>query len=237
MLPKHLFISSLIVAILVTTGTAVAQGNDFADRWDTAKDRGDEIAEGLSRALNADVFEAVKALDAQLVPLYEQGKYAQAIPIVERQLKLQESRIGIEHRNTLKTLANLATLHMELGHHGEAERLYRRALETHERAYGKDDLDIPDVANKLAMLYRVQGRYEEAEGLYLRAIKILTSSDFKFNPPYEIFGNLGLVYEDQGRDREAEQYYRRAIDEQERNFDKDNPVALCWRRIPAGSYG
>jgi CHAT domain-containing protein/tetratricopeptide (TPR) repeat protein len=232
MLPKHLFVSGLIVAIFVTTGAAVAREDDFADRWDKTKDRGDEIAEGLSRTLNADVFEAVKALDAQLVPLYEQGKYAQALPIVERQLKLQESRIGIEHRNTLRTLENLATLHKELGHYGEAERLYRRALETHERAYGKDDLDIPDVANKLAMLYRAMGRYADAEGLYLRAIRILKNSDFKFNPPYEIFGNLALLYEDQGRDRKAEEFYRRAIEEQERNFDKDDPVELWLAKDP-----
>lgn len=233
MLPKHPFMSGLIVAIFVTLGTAAAQGNDFADRWDKTKDRGDEIAEGLSRALNADVFEAVKALDAQLVPLYEQGKYAQAIPIVERQLKLQESRIGIEHRNTLRTLANLATLHKELGNYGEAERLYRRSLETHERAYGKNDLDIPAVANKLAMLYRAQGRYAEAEGLYLRAIKILKSSDFKFEPPYEIFGNLALVYEDQGRDREAEEFYRSAIEGQERYIDKDDPVGRWLMNDPS----
>jgi CHAT domain-containing protein len=233
MLPTQLFIGSLIVAIFVTTGTAVAQRNDFADRWDKTKDRGDEIAEEISRTLNADVFEAVKALDAQLVPLYEKGKYAQAIPLVERQLKLQESRLGIEHRNTLTTLENLATLHKRLGNYGEAERLYRRSLETRERVYGKNDLDIPDVANKLAMLYRAQGRFAEAEALYLRAIKILTSSDFKFNPPYEIFGNLALLYEDQGRDREAEQFYRRAIDEQERNFDKDNPVALWLANDPS----
>jgi CHAT domain-containing protein/tetratricopeptide (TPR) repeat protein len=233
MMPKHLLISGLIVSIFVATGTAAAQGDDFAHRWDKAKDRGDEIAEGLSRALNADVFETVKALDAQLVPLYEQGKYAQALPIVERQLKLQESRIGIEHRNTLTTLENLGTLHKELGNYGEAERLYRRSLETHERAYGKDDVGISDVANKLAMLYRAQGRYAEAEGLYLRAIKIKSSGVFKDLPPYEIFGNLALLYEDQGRDREAEQFYRRAIEEQERNFDKDDPVALWLANDPS----
>jgi CHAT domain-containing protein/tetratricopeptide (TPR) repeat protein len=237
MLPKHLFIGGLIVAIFVTTGTAVAERDDFTDRWDKTKDRGEEVAEEISRALNADVYEAVKALDAQLVPLYKQGKYAQAIPFVERQLKLEESRLGIEHRNTLTTVENLATLHKELGNYGEAERLYRRSLETHERSYGKDDLDIPDVANKLAVLYRAMGRYTEAEGLYLRAIRILKSSDFKFNPPYEIFGNLAVLYEDQGRDREAEEFYRRAIEEQERNFDKDNPVALWLANDPSRFIG
>jgi tetratricopeptide (TPR) repeat protein len=226
MQPKHLFISGLIVAIFATAGIAAARGEEV-------RDRGEEIADEIFRALNADVFEAVKALDAQMRPLFDQGKYAQAIPIVERQLKLQESRLGKEHRNTLTTVENLATLYKELGRYAEAERLYRHALDTYERAYGKDDLDIADTANKLAMLYRAQGRYEEAERLYLRAIKIKDSGVFKDLPPYEIFGNLALLYQDQGRDREAEQFYRRAIDEQERNFDKDDPVAVWLASDPS----
>ena len=219
MLPKHLFISGLIVAIFATAGIAAARGEEVPDR-------GDEIADEIFRALNADVFDAVKALDAQMAPLYKQGKYAQALPIVERQLKLQESRLGKEHRNTLATVENLATLYKLLGNYGEAERLFRQSLATCERVYGKEALDTAYAANKLAMLYRAQSRYAEAERLYLRALKIHERGIFKDFAPYEVVANLAVLYQEQGRYREAEQFYRRALDGQERKFGKDDSATL-----------
>jgi CHAT domain-containing protein/Tfp pilus assembly protein PilF len=219
MLARHLFISGLIVAIFATTGTAAAQG-------DGVKDRGEEIADEIFRALNADVFDAIKALDAQMAPLYKQGKYAQAIPIVERQLKLAESRLGSEHPNTLATVENLALLHQRLGNYGEAERLFRRSLAACERVYGNEDLNTAYAANKLAMLYRAQGRYAEAERRYLHALKIHERGIFKDFAPYEVIANLAVLYQEQGRYSEAEQFYRRALDGQERHFGKDDHATL-----------
>jgi hypothetical protein len=65
MLPKHPFICGLIVAAFATISPAAAQ-------WDAGPDRGEEIADEIFSALNADVFKAVKALDAQWRPLYNQ---------------------------------------------------------------------------------------------------------------------------------------------------------------------
>lgn len=48
------------------------------------------------------------ALDAQFNKLYAEGKYAEAIPLAERALAIQEKALGPGHRSVAILLNNLA---------------------------------------------------------------------------------------------------------------------------------
>jgi CHAT domain-containing protein len=69
---------------------------------------------GVARAQTAD------ALDAEVVKLYQAGKYAEATNIAERRLAIREKAQGPDHRDVGETLSNLAGLYLAQGRLAEA---------------------------------------------------------------------------------------------------------------------
>src|SRR5712692_4998022 len=113
-----------------------------------------------------------KELNAQVVLLYQQGKYAEAAATAEEALRMAEATFGPEDARTATSLNNLAALHWAQGRYAEAEPLYRRALAIDEKALGPDHPAVAQNLNNLAELHRAQGKYAEAEPLYRRALAI-----------------------------------------------------------------
>jgi tetratricopeptide (TPR) repeat protein len=113
-----------------------------------------------------------KELNAQVVELYQQGKYAQAVPIAKEAVKVAEATFGPDDARVATALNNLALLYDELGRYAEAEPLFRRALRIREKVLGPDHPDVAQVLNNLAELYKDEGKYVEAEPLYQRALHI-----------------------------------------------------------------
>ena len=76
------------------------------------------------------------ALNAQVVKLYQAGKYAEATEIAKRSLALAEKQLGPGHPDVGASLNNLAALYQSQGRYGEAEPLYKRSLALREKALG-----------------------------------------------------------------------------------------------------
>ncbi len=112
------------------------------------------------------------ALSAQVVELYGEGKYGEAIPIAQRVLALREKALGRNHPNVANDLNNLAELYRVQGRYADAEPLYKRSLAIDEKALGPDHPNVATALNNLALLYQAQGRYAEAEPLYKRSLAI-----------------------------------------------------------------
>jgi len=77
-----------------------------------------------------------KELNTQVVQLYVQGKYAEAIPLAQVCLQVAEATFGDDHPNVAVSLSNLAELYDGQGRYSEAEPLHRRALAIYEKAFG-----------------------------------------------------------------------------------------------------
>lgn len=60
--------------------------------------------------------------------LHEQGRYAEAEPLLVRSLSIYESQLGSNHPDVASSLNNLAGLYYATGCYGEAEPLYLRAV-------------------------------------------------------------------------------------------------------------
>ena len=91
-----------------------------------------------SRAQGAD---DLAALNAQVVKLYQAGKYAEATKIAKRSLALAEKQFGPDHPDVGQSLNNLAGLYESQGRYAEAEPLYKRTLalwETRAMGLGAD---------------------------------------------------------------------------------------------------
>ena len=151
-------------------------------------------------------------LNEQVVRLYQQGKYAEAIPIARESLRVAEATFDLEHLNVETSLYNLASLYDKQGRYAEAEPLYKRALAIREKALGPDHPDVAASLNNLASLYHKQGRYAEAEPLYKRALAIREKALGPDDPDVALsLNDLALLNYEQGRYAEAEPLYKRAL--------------------------
>jgi len=159
-------------------------------------------------------------LNRQVIQLYRQGKYAEAIPLAERVLQISETELGPSHPDTATNLNNLAGLYQAQGRYAEAEPLYQRALKIRETELGPSHPDTATSLNNLAGLYQAQGRYAEAEPLYQRALKI---SETELGPSHPntatSLNNLAGLYQAQGQTNLAVSYLQRGLAIEERNLD------------------
>ena len=76
------------------------------------------------------------ALNQQIIQLYNQGRYSDAIPLARRLLAINEKSLGSNHPAVASCLNILAELYHARGRYGDAERLYKRSLAIAEKALG-----------------------------------------------------------------------------------------------------
>jgi Flp pilus assembly protein TadD len=70
---------------------------------------------------SAEENDDAEALNAEVVRLYQQGRYSEAIPLAERALAIREKAVGAEHPDVAITLNNLAMLYDSRGDYIRAE--------------------------------------------------------------------------------------------------------------------
>jgi len=72
-------------------------------------------------------------LNAKVVQLYQQGRYAEATKVAQQALKVAEKTFGPEHPKVATSLKDLGILYDSQGKYAEAEPLYKRALAIREK--------------------------------------------------------------------------------------------------------
>jgi tetratricopeptide (TPR) repeat protein len=124
-----------------------------------------------SPVVHAQRREEIGPLIRQVEQLYREGKYTRATALAERTLAASERFLGKEHRSTLTSVNNLASLYKAMGRYSEAEALYQRVLEGRERVLGRNARGTLESLDDAAELYLDQGRYDDAERLFKRALE------------------------------------------------------------------
>ena len=117
-------------------------------------------------------LDKAKFLNQQVIKLYKQGRYQEAIKVAQQTLTIQEKALGPDHPDVATSLNNLALLYKTLGDFAKAEPLYKRALAIWEKTLGPEHPDVATSLNNLANLYVSLGDYAKAEPLYKRALVI-----------------------------------------------------------------
>ena len=149
----------------------------------------------------------------------EQGKYAEAEPLYQRVLRIEEKAHGPDSFGIVRTLANLAAVYQKQGKYTEAELLYRRALHNQEEDRTFGSLSVVRQLINLAELYIDQGKYAEAEPLLQEALRDIETRGLSIQ-----LNDLAALYEKQGRYAEAEPLYQRALRIQEKDYGPEHPV-------------
>ncbi|NET82123.1 MAG: tetratricopeptide repeat protein [Moorea sp. SIO1F2] len=174
-----------------------------------------------------------KQLNQQVIELYKQGKYSEAIPLAREALKIRQQVLGEEHLDVATSLNNLGLLYYSMGRYQQAEPLYTEALEMRRRLLGDQHPDVTTSLNNLAGLYYFMGRYQQAEPLYTEALEMRRRLLGNQHPSVAlILNNLGGLYKSMGRYQQAEPLYTEALDMRRRLLGNEHPdVALSLNNL------
>ena len=180
-------------------------------------------------------LQKAKSLNQQLIKLYRQGRYSEAITIAEKALAIDEKALGPVHRDVATSLNNLAMLYVSLGDYAKAEPLYKRSLAIREKALGPDHSDVAQSLNNLAGLYDSLGDYAKAEPLYKRSLTIREKALGPDHPDVAAsLNNLAGLYCDLGDYVKAEPLQKRSLAIHEKVLGPDHPkVATSLNNLAA----
>jgi len=137
---------------------------------------------------------------------------AQSEDLFEKALKIREEVLGVNDRNTAKTVHDLAWLNQDQCKYEKAEQGFLKALEIRERVLGAEHPDTASTLHALAWLYYTQGKYKQAEPRYQRALAIREQVLGAEHPDTaSTLNDLARLYQDQGKYEQAEPLYQQAL--------------------------
>jgi TonB family protein len=111
-------------------------------------------------------------LNAQVLKLYQEGKYEEALPVAKRVLELRERALGGEDLRVAHALANLGNIYARMGVPKEAEPLFTRALAVAEKRGAAETDFAADLNTQLGLIRLEAGRYKEGEPFLRRVLEI-----------------------------------------------------------------
>jgi len=180
-----------------------------------------------------DDLKRAQQLNQQVVKLYRQGKYAEAIPVAKEALAISERALGPDHPEAATSLNNLAELYVSLGEYANAEPLHKRSLAIKEKVYGPEHPNVALGLNNLAQIYRRKGDLGKAAALYERSRAINEKAFGPEHPNVALsLNNLALVYEALGDYTGAEGLLRRSLAIWEKTLGSGHPhVAMALNNL------
>lgn len=121
--------------------------------------------------ISAEELESDK-LNGEVIRLFKEAKYKEALPLAKRALELREQKLGIEHPKTLTSMKNLASVYSYLDNSKQAIEVYQRLLKMQEKLFGADDLRLGDTLSKLGWERINSGNAAGAESYFKRHLQI-----------------------------------------------------------------
>lgn len=164
-------------------------------------------------------------LTQEVLKLYNENKYIEALPLAKRCLELREKALGRNHELVATALNNLAGIYIGLKRYSDAEPLYKLSLTILESKFGKDSNYLTNTIENLALTYFAQRNNGEAEKLYLRALAI---KELRFgaqnSETTRSLDLLGKFYERTDRFQKAADYYKRSLAIKEAALGPNDPI-------------
>jgi tetratricopeptide (TPR) repeat protein len=150
-----------------------------------------EAADLLARA---GVYLQRYAFDSMVEPLYQ------------RALAIREQCLGADHRDTVRSLSDLAGLYLAQGRYAESETLYLRVVSARAIEAGPE---LAATLNSLALLCLRRGQPAVAERWCRQAQGIYEGGAGRVPPA--LLSTLAQVYHDQGDYARAQELYLRIL--------------------------
>ncbi|RDW59079.1 hypothetical protein BP5796_12003 [Coleophoma crateriformis] len=159
--------------------------------------------------------------------LHEDGRWNEAEAIVTEVLGIYKRVLGVDHPNTLTSMALLASTYRNQGRWDAAEELDVQVLETSKKKLGADHPDTLTSMANLASTYRNQGRWDAAEEL---EVQVLETSKKKLGADHPntltSMANLASTLWNQGWWDAAEELEVQVLETSKKKLGADHPDTL-----------
>jgi len=145
--------------------------------------------------MSEDIEQQILKLNQDVVKLYQQGRYEEALQPASHARDLSFQYLGNDHPDFAQSLNNLAVLYKSMGNYTQAEPLYKKATEIWRKALGEEHPSFATSLNNLADLYKSMGNYTQSEPLYKKAIEIKRKALGEDHPSFAAsLNNIALLY-------------------------------------------
>jgi tetratricopeptide (TPR) repeat protein len=145
-----------------------------------------------------------KTYNQQVIQYHQQGRFKEALPLIENVLKIRTEILGGKHPDTLTSLNNLAFIYHYLGRLSEALPLYESCFSLRKGILGEKHPSTLLSLNNLAMIHKDLGNLNEAL-LLLETGYRLSFEELGEKHPDTLsrMDNLSLIYNELGKNQEA----------------------------------
>jgi len=166
-------------------------------------------------------------LTANVLKLYSEWKYDEALPLAKRALELGEFALGHNHEDLIPLLLNLGELYKATQKVSDAHSCFERALQISEKAFGADDIRVAGILDRLAYVTYAQRDEKKAESLFARSLAIREKAAGPEGPDLaKTAFALGELYRFRRDYSKAAPLYQRVIRIREKSGQKDDPELL-----------
>ena len=154
----------------------------------------------------------IEKLQQEVIRLYQQGRYAEAITISERAVAICEKALGNGNSITALNISFTALLYEKMGAYDKAAPLYQRSLAIHEKTLGPEHPNTTTGLTSLAMLYLTMGAYGKAEPILQRSLAIREKTQGPNHPDTAlVLISLASLYDKMGAYGKAEPLLQRSL--------------------------
>jgi tetratricopeptide (TPR) repeat protein len=171
-----------------------------------------KLLEKLEPAARRRRIEAQQLGNAQVAQLYQQGKFADAVPLVRTALAVRKEVLGERHPDYAGSLNYLAVLYHHMGEYEKARPLYEQAVKLIKEVLGERHPHYANSLSGLALLYQDMGDNEKARPLLEQALKLCKEVLGERHPHYAAsLNNLALLYWNMGDNEKARPLFEQAL--------------------------
>lgn len=186
-----------------------------ADDWRTASARLALVNLRMLRSLTGEQrsrLREAKALNRDVMRLFGEGRYAEAIELGLRIVDIRKEILGAEHLEYAEGLDNLGQLYREQGDYRRALELITEGAEIRKQAVGERHPAYVSSLDRLAGVYLQLGDMTAAESNITQALELGRQVYDPHDPLLlNAIDNLAVLYNDKGDLARAEELYREAL--------------------------
>jgi len=164
-----------------------------------------------------------RQLNSQVMQLFAEGKYDEALPIAKRALELREKAFGPVHEELWPLLMNLGEISRMKKQWHEAQAYFQRALEIAAKTHPDSDIQIAPVLDKLGYVAYEGGHETEAVKFFQRSLDIKDKNIGSESPEAASTAlNLGEIYKGRRDFQAAKPLYERIVRVREKSPGEHN---------------
>lgn len=190
------------LAYLSISGAAFQASQPCQDRSTPAlptQDAAGEVAEAARLGVN-------------VVKLYEEGKYEEALPLAKRALEIRERNLTPGDERIATAVMNIAEIYLAMKKLSEAQQFLERALQEYEKKLGPEDRRLSTILDRLGQVHFSRSHFPETVDAWNRSLRIKEKAfGADSREVAELLHKLAEFYRFRRKYKEAEPLYDRAL--------------------------